>query len=237
MKKRKYIALGLVLASSTIAGYFNSTISSPLKEDTVDVLSQDASLKTNLKLAAIGGDEFSISRTYVQYGKNSDNNYVLRFATAVKGNISSIKYVREIANKDTIEKEVTEVYRGIVAGGSTYYYDGNDITTNAEYKGQYYWACYSIAFKTNTYRSSEISAYVKVLEEGSTDVVSSTSRTTSLQTLIDEDPDTIALKNAKNEKINSLTKIDNRFRVEEQNALQSKKEEVINEINALETVE
>ena len=241
MKKQNYLALGLILASIPFVGSA-STINSPLKEECLDGLNQESNLKVDVKRALIDDETMSISKTFVQYGQDpTDNKYVLRFATAVKGNISSIKYVREIEGKDVIEKEVSEVYRGILANDSTYYYDGSNLTTNPEMKGLYYWACYTIHFNTDTYRNSNISAYIKVIEEDSTEEVTSLSRTTTLQTLLeggqDKTNDEIELENAKKEKINSLTKIDNRFRVEEQVALNNKKEEVINSINALKTKE
>lgn len=241
MKKQNYLALGLILASIPFVGSA-STINSPLKEECLDGLNQESNLKVDVKRALIGDETMSISKTFVQYGQDpTDNKYVLRFATAVKGNISSIKYVREIEGKDVIEKEVSEVYRGILANDSTYYYDGSNLTTNPEMKGLYYWACYTIHFNTDTYRNSNISAYIKVIEEDSTKEVTSLTRTTTLQTLLeggqDKTNDEIELENAKKEKINLLTKIDNRFRVEEQITLNNKKEEVINSINALKTKE
>ena len=241
MKKQNYLALGLILASIPFVGSA-STINSPLKEECLDGLNQESNLKVDVKRALIGDETMSISKTFVQYGQDpTDNKYVLRFATAVKGNISSIKYVREIEGKDVVEKEVSEVYRGILANDSTYYYDGSNLTTNPEMKGLYYWACYTIHFNTDTYRNSNISAYIKVIEEDSTKEVTSLTRTTTLQTLLeggqDKTNDEIELENAKKEKINLLTKIDNRFRVEEQITLNNKKEEVINSINALKTKE
>lgn len=241
MKKQNYLALGLILASIPFVGSA-STINSPLNEECLDGLNQESNLKVDVKRALIGDETMSISKTFVQYGQDpTDNKYVLRFATAVKGNISSIKYVREIEGKDVVEKEVSEVYRGILANDSTYYYDGSNLTTNPEMKGLYYWACYTIHFNTDTYRNSNISAYIKVIEEDSTEEVTSLTRTTTLQTLLeggqDKTNDEIELENAKKEKINLLTKIDNRFRVEEQVTLNNKKEEVINSINTLKTKE
>ena len=109
MKKQNYLALGLILASIPFVGSA-STINSPLKEECLDGLNQESNLKVDVKRALIGDETMSISKTFVQYGQDpTDNKYVLRFATAVKGNISSIKYVREIEGKDVVEKEVSEV--------------------------------------------------------------------------------------------------------------------------------
>ena len=81
----------------------------------------------------------------------------MRFATAVKGDIDSLSYTRAaIAGKEAATFQVTTVYRGIEAGEAVYYYDGTDLTTDASHAGNYYWACYTIAFETKEHFATNI---------------------------------------------------------------------------------
>ena len=82
------------------------------------------------KKASIGVGSLDVSPTFVQYGMiNEDGKdlYVMRFATAVKGDISSLTYTREAIENVSAEvnKEVKTLYSGISAGSSTYYYDAS----------------------------------------------------------------------------------------------------------------
>lgn len=95
----------------------------------------------------IGSDEtIEYSKIYTQYAE-LENNYVLRFAVAVKGDINSITYTRaKIEKHDERVQHVKTVYRGITANNITYYYDGTDLTTDESKAGEYYWACYTISY-------------------------------------------------------------------------------------------
>ena len=99
----------------------------------------------------IGSDEeVASSKIYTQYAE-LDNSYVLRFATAVKGDINSISFTRSSVRSETSyhkenTKEVATVYRGIIADNKTYFYDGTDLTTDESKAGDYYWACYTISY-------------------------------------------------------------------------------------------
>ena len=95
----------------------------------------------------IGNDKnINCSKIYTQYAE-LENNYVLRFATAVKGDINSITYTRaKIKEHDEKVQNVKTVYRGITANNITYYYDGTDLTTDESKAGEYYWACYTISY-------------------------------------------------------------------------------------------
>ena len=95
-------------------------------------------------------ESLETSKMFTQAGLK-DGDYYLRFATAIKANgnldnISTINYTR-IIEDNTKTAEAKTVYYGIASGEETYYYDGTDLTTDAKYKGQYLWTCYTIKFK------------------------------------------------------------------------------------------
>lgn len=106
----------------------------------------------------IGSDEkVAYSKIYTQYAE-LENNYVLRFAVAVKGDINSLTFTRaSIEGHAEKVKEVPTVYRGIIANDTTYFYDGLDLTTDESKAGIYYWACYTISYgKSSTLKDTPI---------------------------------------------------------------------------------
>ncbi|MEI3535774.1 MAG: hypothetical protein V8R16_03295 [Bacilli bacterium] len=139
-------------------------------------------------------DKFSASKMYVQHGQ-IDGVDCLRFATAIKGNIDKISYIRksfdETADK---EKEVVSIYESILANGEATYFDGTDTTTDSTFAKDYYWACYTIKFVTDTYKDKDITMSLKV-----NDVVQST-LTANLTKIIEEEKET--------EKLGEITRIE-----------------------------
>lgn len=106
----------------------------------------------------IGSDEkVAYSKIYTQYAE-LENNYVLRFAVAVKGDINSLTFTRaSLEGHAEKVKEVPTVYRGIIANDTTYFYDGLDLTTDESKAGIYYWACYTISYgKSSTLKDTPI---------------------------------------------------------------------------------
>lgn len=106
----------------------------------------------------IGSDEkIEHSKIYTQYAE-LENNYVLRFAVAVKGDINSLTFTRaSLEGHAEKVKEVPTVYRGIIANDITYFYDGLDLTTDESKAGIYYWACYTISYgKSSTLKDTPI---------------------------------------------------------------------------------
>lgn len=117
--------------------------------------SETTLLDNNEKISLIGkrnatSESLETSKMFTQVGlQNGD--YYLRFATAIKAdgnldNISTLNYTRIIEDNTKTAKAET-VYYGISSGENTYYYDGSKLTTEAEYRGQYLWTCYTIKFK------------------------------------------------------------------------------------------
>ena len=131
----------------------------------------------------IGSDEtVAYSDMYAQYGIDSDNNYWVRFATAIKGNVESLSYTREavqeLGETEAVTKEVTTVYKGVSSNGVASYYNAETgLSTDEADAGNYYWACYSIKIENSAFYSTPISMSFKVGEE----VVAS--RTVSLDSL------------------------------------------------------
>lgn len=106
----------------------------------------------------IGSDEkVAYSKIYTQYAE-LENNYVLRFAVAVKGNVNSLTFTRaSLEGHAEKVKDVPTVYRGIIADKNTYYYDGTSLTTDESKAGNYYWACYTISYgKSSTLKNTPI---------------------------------------------------------------------------------
>lgn len=120
----------------------------------------------------IGSDEkIEHSKIYTQYAE-LENNYVLRFAVAVKGDINSLTFTRaSLEGHAENVKEVPTVYRGIIANDITYFYDGLDLTTDESKAGIYYWACYTISYgKSSTLKETPIDLSLSINGESKTSV-------------------------------------------------------------------
>lgn len=160
----KKTILPLLLFSFVLGLSGTNNVNNHLVESATDLFTN----KTNVNIRKLSynetksGDnttednEILCSKMYTQYAKK-DNKYYLRFATAIKGDVDSIKFVREIdglANKD---KECTTLYKGISANNKTLYYDGtNAVEETSDLTNDYYWACYTIQFKDDTYLDKDI---------------------------------------------------------------------------------
>lgn len=156
MKKIGIFVLSLsMLTMTSIKG------TSSLNESTIDV--QNGSGIAFKKNALIGNSETAdISKIYVQHGV-IDGHDSLRFVTAIKGDISSVRYVRTALDGSSEKtKEVTTLYKAVVASGNNTYYDGKNLTTDESYAGNYYWACYTIKFVNDIYKNSDINITIKV---------------------------------------------------------------------------
>ena len=120
----------------------------------------------------IGSDEkVAYSKIYTQYAE-LENNYVLRFAVAVKGDINSLTFTRaSLEGHAEKVKEVPTVYRGIIANDITYFYDGLDLTTDESKAGIYYWACYTISYgKSSTLKETPIDLSLSINGESKTSI-------------------------------------------------------------------
>ena len=142
-----------IVTTKTIAHHKYEDINDKLIETADDITNKNAiPFKKGIKIGS--DDKVSMSKTFVQIGTQTieGKEYdVMRFATAIKGKIDSISYQRGyVVGKDDIPpKEVVTLYKGIIADGKTYYYNGTSQTTTEEYAGEYYWACYTIRYTTS----------------------------------------------------------------------------------------
>ena len=140
----------------------------PVNEVTQDLSFKEAALdynnETGFKLenknASVGVGEYDVSSTYVQFGMiNEDGKdlYVMRFATAVKGDLTSLTYTRDaIEGSEAKQVEVTTLYKSIKSGEETYYYNGTDLTTDEADAGNYYWACYTVKYNNGEHFATDL---------------------------------------------------------------------------------
>lgn len=143
-----------LLLFTFILGLNGIQTTSHITESTIDVFDNKTSI--NIRKLEETTNDVSYSKMYTQYAKK-DNKYYLRFATAIKGNVNSIKFVREIDGLPNNDKECTTLYKGISANNKTLYYDGtNAIEEASDLTNDYYWACYTIQFKDDTYLNKDI---------------------------------------------------------------------------------
>ena len=159
---KKKLLCGLALAC-LIAPLTNSN-HSEVREFAFDKENRTLS-KTIQRGVNIGKDStLDYSKLFVQYG--SYNSYeCLRFAIAVKGDISDITFTRDVLSDGTAAnvKKVTTIYEGIQSGNDVVYYTTETgLTTDSFYAKDYYWACYVISFETDTYKAEEINVKVSI---------------------------------------------------------------------------
>ena len=122
MKKIGIFVLSLsMLAMTSIKG------TSSLNESTLDA--QNGTGIAFKKNALVGNDNtLDVSRIYVQHGV-IDGYDSLRFVTAIKGDVSSIQYVRAALDGSNENiKTVSTLYKAVIANGENTYYSGEDIT-------------------------------------------------------------------------------------------------------------
>ena len=167
MVKRNEMFLLFALVGAALVGC-GSVNSSPLIESATDLLSNDKGIRFAADAESfVGSDEVvAYSPTYAQYGTNpTTGNKVLRFATAVKGAITSIKYTRApIGNEaEAHVKEVYTLYAGIMANDEAQYYTSEGLSQSEEDKGQYYWACYSIEYTDSAYYGRDVDVTFKLI--------------------------------------------------------------------------
>lgn len=147
----------LVLTSLLGLGLINNQQN---HEDLIDY-NYDA-LSTNVKRYALSEmrtlSEVETSKIYVQTATKYNEHY-LRFATAIKGDVTSIKFTRELIGIEETEtvkaistKEIDTLYKGISSGEETSYFSGSQELIDQQITStkDYYWACYTIKFSANS---------------------------------------------------------------------------------------
>ena len=157
-------ALFILAISAFSFGLFSNNTLLP-KNDLIESTElKDTKLqKVNIR-KAYSATEFQTSKIYTQV--DTSGTY-LRFATAIKGEVNSIKYNRTIegytSSKDGFE--VTTLYKGISNGEEVSFYNGRSLfDEKITGTSDYYWACYTIKFNTDTYKNANID--VKLMVNG-----------------------------------------------------------------------
>lgn len=165
MKKNKLLA---IIFPMLFGGLITPTVvnNKIIDNDVIayEETSDATKIKLNRKNVIINNEEVDSSETYVQYGKNtSTGNDILRFATAVKGNLKSLTYYYSYAD-NTREVSISSVYKGLNVNGTTTYYTDNGLSTNVEDAGQYYWACFTLEFKSEKQINTNFEAYLNIVD-------------------------------------------------------------------------
>lgn len=167
-----------LLLFTFILGLNGVQTTSHINESAVDVFENKTNINIRkLESPSTTNDEVAYSKMYTQYAKK-DNKYYLRFATAIKGDVNSINFVREIDGLPNKDKECTTLYKGISANNKTLYYDGTNVVEEAsDLTKDYYWACYTIQFKDDTYLDRDITLSMYINNQAT----SIASKTTTLK--------------------------------------------------------
>ena len=187
---KKILSTILCLSSLAMLITFNNKMETDgLIEETILNNEKGVSILNNRK--EVNQEALTHSKMFVQYGINTNKEsdgygcYYLRFATALKGNVESIEYIRKIDNHADKVLFASTIYSGISANGKVYYYDelNQNITEDETYKNQYYWTCYTIKFKKESeFKNKNISLSLKVNDKNLFETPYITSLINELQT-------------------------------------------------------
>ena len=179
---KKKILFSVALASLVLG---SGIVSSNNKKENLKDFAYDTFNVTkgvSIKNARRTNQSVENSTIYAQVATKDGVDY-LRFATAIKGDINSISYNRTIvATGASKDKTITTVYKSISAKNSesadalSIFCTENGSLTDLALSStkDFYWACFTISFETETYKESDLNISVSV----NGNVVAS--RTTSL---------------------------------------------------------
>lgn len=179
---KKKILFSVALASLVLG---SGIVSSNNKKENLKDFAYDtfnATKGVSIKNARRTNQSVENSTIYAQVAIKDGVDY-LRFATAIRGDINSVSYNRTIvATGASKDKTITTVYKSISAKNSesaealSVFYTENGSLTDLALSStkDFYWACFTIAFETETYKESDLNISVSV----NGNVVAS--RTTSL---------------------------------------------------------
>lgn len=163
MKKQLIFLFSTLLMISIVSN--NQKNNQEILNETTTIKNNDTKIKLLQNNQENTVDDYQCSKIFTQYGKDADNEY-LRFAIAIKGDVSSVKYTRVISSIDNqVEPikmfSVNCLYNGIKNGDETSYYSDNGELVSE--KTDYYWACYTIKFtNTSKYKDKDISVFVSI---------------------------------------------------------------------------
>ena len=127
MKKQLIFLFSTLLMISIVSN--NQKNNQEILNETTTIKNNDTKIKLLQNNQENTVNEYQCSKIFTQYGKDADNEY-LRFAIAIKGDVSSVKYTRVINPLDSDVKqtkifEVNCLYNGIKNGDDISYYGDN----------------------------------------------------------------------------------------------------------------
>ena len=166
MKKQLIFLFSTLLMISIVSN--NQKNNQEILNETTTIKNNDTKIKLLQNNQENTVNEYQCSKIFTQYGKDADNEY-LRFAIAIKGDVSSVKYTRVISSIDNqVEPikmfSVNCLYNGIKNGDEISYYSDNGELVSE--KTDYYLACYTIKFtNTSKYKDKDISVFVSINDE------------------------------------------------------------------------
>lgn len=160
------VALASLVLGSSIVSLNNEKEN--LKDFAYDTF--NATKGVSIKNARRTNQSVENSTIYAQVATKDGVDY-LRFATAIRGDINSVSYNRTIvATGASKDKTITTVYKSISAKNSesaealsVFYTENGSLTDLAlSTTEDFYWACFTIAFETETYKESDLTISVSV---------------------------------------------------------------------------
>lgn len=160
------VALASLVLGSGIVSLSNEKEN--LKDFAYDTF--NAAKGVSIKNARRTNQSVENSTIYAQVATKDGVDY-LRFATAIRGDINSVSYNRTIvATGASKDKTITTVYKSISAKNSesaealSVFYTENGSLTDLALSStkDFYWACFTIAFETDTYKESDLNISVSV---------------------------------------------------------------------------
>ena len=163
MKKQLIFLFSTLLMISIVSN--NQKNNQEILNETTTIKNNDTKIKLLQNNQENTVNDYQCSKIFTQYGKDADNEY-LRFAIAIKGDVSSVKYTRVLNPLDTDVKQIKSfevecLYNGIKNGDETSYYSDNGELVSE--KTDYYWACYTIKFNNDSlYKKENISVFVSI---------------------------------------------------------------------------
>lgn len=166
--KKLFVYSALVLCGTALSAVGFNTLKDNVKEDIVsstnDFMNEKKGInKINVKKASKSSTKFNSSKIYVQTATDEEGYDYLRFATAIKGSFTNVSYTRHIEGLVDKTDAVTTLYKGITANNEDNFFNGAKLLNkNVTSTSDYYWACYTIKFVTDTYKNSDISITFKV---------------------------------------------------------------------------
>lgn len=186
---------GGAIASSNYQNNQETNINETIEEKDLIETTEDGTL-TGTKLkdvkkasGFVGKDStLAYSQTFVQLITKENGQQYLRYAAAVKGSFNDIYWTRTMTvaegdteNEATKRVEVSSVYKGITSGEKVLYYSTDGLTETQS--NEYVWVVYIIQFGTETYKNTDISIQLNIVDENGK-TIQNTAKSTSLNSEI-----------------------------------------------------